>query len=297
MISKTRGSLILILFLIISLTVSFKNVLDDDPKKHKLLSIEEAIKKRIVNVTFKGQDGHRGDCIRIVIKNILKKDTSVCLEAGRRLLSKDTSKQDILIVREQNIQLASGETKEISAFGFCCQSNKSSPSQNEIFKVGHMADSPLIKLAQYLNENDFSLSAMQSAVWAISNDHSISSISDRNIHNVKELQKLVASIKGIKMDFPWHSITYKEDTSQLFSGIHDSLYGEFEFYLSNNTVISMIVHNQKGMVMDRIFVRKPVHRGNYVYPIKLDVSLYPKGRYYLRLFDESQKKFEKVFQL
>lgn len=284
-----------VIFLLIIPLFSFRN----DFKGGKPVTFKEAIENKIIQTDVKSSGGHQGFCIEVNVKNTSAYDTTFYFEPGRRLVSLDSTTQDILIVKENLFFLAAGRDTTIRGYGFCCQAHNSSPAQSEIFKIGDLADEKLVKLAQHVNQNDYPDDATQGAVWVLSDNKPLDCISStvENTEKVRKLQKFVATLAGININLAWYSITYKPDTSMLFSGIPDTLSGEVEYQLWNHCEASLVLYNDRGKVLYHFFKHKLVGPDKYVYPVKFCVFNWPKGKYYIRLFADGQMKKENEFVL
>ncbi|MBI5538777.1 MAG: hypothetical protein HY951_01860 [Bacteroidia bacterium] len=286
--------------ILLSVIILFSSLSNDNKVTEKKLGIEDAVNKGLIRATVKGKGGHGGECISLNIINITSVDTTIYVEAGRRLNSVDSTVQDILVVKEIPILVKAGEEKNINIYGFCCQASNHSPSTNEKFDIGHMADSGLVKLAKFLDKNSFEDGIMQNAVWVISDNHPLSSVGSSNSNKRKELKKLhnlLATIKNLPIDFSWYSLTFKPDTARLFSGVPDSLYGDIEYSIWKNSSVSLTLSDSIGHVVKRFFANKPQNPDKYTYEIKTSVFGYPKGKYFVRLFANDQMKLEKKIEL
>jgi len=285
--------------LIISILTALTFLLADNDKP-KPLSIEKAAKEQIVEVNLTGKGGYQEDCISLTIKSLIKKDTLIYIESGRRLLSEDTTLQDILIIHPRKFLLTAGEEKKMSLYGFCSQANHHSPGLDDSFSVGKMADTALVILANYLNKNPFPAQTMQGAIWAISNDHSLNSIHDDNKANWQNLQKLhalVARLKGKNYEMPWYTIRYKEDTARVFSNIPVELTAHINFELWQSSPVALILYTPRGRVLKRLIYDAPYSPGGYEYHFDLNVRKWKKGKYRLSLFVNHQRKWDKFIQL
>lgn len=139
---------------------------------------------------------------------------------------------------------------------------------------------------------------MKHAIWTVSDDKPIQSIHDNtpeNAERVKALQKFVADLKGIEI--PWYTLTYKPDSSRLFSNKPKYLYGTFNYQLRHRCSTSLVLRDSQGRVIKLFFVDKPQNPNKYNYPLELDVSKLPKGNYYLRLYADNQLHSEKIIEL
>lgn len=269
----------------------------DDKKK---LFLNEALEKSMIKADVSGLGGYQGYCIELTATNTSSIDTTFFIEAGRRLDSEDSTVQDILLVKEIPLFVKAGETKTIPVYGFCCQATNSGPSKGEKYRIGDLKNEKLVAIAKFLNEYNYDLSTTQSAVWIVSNGHVLSSITAETPEKRKEirpLQNFLAKLMGLSETFSWYTLSYKEDTTRLFSGNADSLFGDYEFELWNNCIVKLIINDDKNNVIRRLIVDKAYNPGKYSYELKMNVSEWPKGKYYVRLYSDNQRKVERVFEL
>jgi len=269
-----------------------------EPKK--FISIEKAISEHLVEARISGLGGYQGECIELDIKSKCAKDTIIRIEPGRRLVAQDSTLQDILIIKEIQLFLASGERKQVNIFGFCCQATDHAPGHNSVFDVGFMADTSFILLSEFLGKTNLPLGVMQSAVWVLSNNHSLNSIANDNEKDkpaMKELFILLAKIKKINYVFPWYSLKYKQDTTQLFSNRPVKFFGEFEYSISNPSNVDLVIRTSQNQFVKNIFANRPHHPDNYVQRFSFDVADWPKGKYYMILYVDNQQKIKREFEL
>lgn len=270
---------------------------DDEDKK---LLLSEALEKNFVKTEVSGLGGHSGFCVEISATNQSSIDTTFWIEAGRRLESADSTIQDILIVKEVPLYVRAGETKKVPVYGFCCQATNGGPKQGEVFRPGKMADEKLTAIAQFLNQHNYDETVCQSAVWIVSNGHSLASITadtPEKRKEVKPLQTFLAKLMGLSEKHSWYSLSFTPDTTRLFSGHADSLWGDYEFEMWTNGLVRIIINDEKNNVVRRLVIDKPYNPGKYSHEIKLKVTDWPKGKYYVRLYTDNQRKVEREFEL
>lgn len=287
---------ILSVFLFFAFTYISKRRLSEE----KSISIEKALNQGIVSAKFSGAGGYSGELIDLQLKSLISVDTLIKIEAGRRLTSDDTLLQDILIVKELELFLAANEVKKLKLFGFCCQASNGGPKLGSGFKVGFMEDSSFIYLARFLSKSNLPIGVMQSAVWVLSDNHSLSSIHNDNEKDkgkMKELFGLLAALKGLDYKYPWYTLKFKTDTNRVFSGKPNQMFAEIEYNLRNNSTVDLFIKDANGLLVKQLFMNRPHHRGEYSYRFNLDVANWPQGKYYLRLYADNQLKMEKMFEL
>jgi hypothetical protein len=262
----------------------------------KFTPLGEFLHYKKVDTRVKSLGGFQENCIAINIQNLTSDTLFVLLEPGRRLVSKDSLQQDIFIVKENRVSINPFATNKVIGYGFCCRSNKHSPEEDSEFDIGYMAPPEWIQLAELINKNNFPALAVQSAVWALSNDHSISSIYSKDEKSVKLLKETVAKIKGIEI--PWYSITYENDTALVFSNRPKNVFGQFKYYLNKNAIVTVNVKNARGTLMKTILRGLDDGPGSYTCDVDLDVRNWPKGTYYIYVYEDySNLNLKKSFIL
>ena len=278
---------------VLCLLLSFSFNRDATDNK-KYISIQRHVDEGRLKAQITGLGGYQKDCIEFLLENNTPDSLWIQLEPGRRLVSEDTLIQDILIVKEENILLAAHEKKHLKGYGFCCQSSKRSPGNGSKFNTGYMAPAGWIELAKVINANKFPASSVQHAIWVLSNNHPISSIHATNMENIKVLRETVAGIKGIEL--PWYTLTFVKDTAQLFSGRPEMLFGKIDYYIRNNTVVTINIRDKRGRIVKSLTKGKTANPGKYTYDLKLNVKAWPKGEYNLYIYEDfsnlnKRKKF------
>ncbi len=279
-------------------TLIFQGFTKDSPTKSpvKYKPLEEYLKSYKVATMVKSLGGHQKECVSIKFNNLITDTLFISLEPGRRLVSDDTSQQDIFIVKESTLILPPLASGEVNGYGFCCQSNKKSPPGKAVYNIGFMAPHDWVRLAKFINEHDFPASAVQYAVWVISNDHPIGSIYDEGNEDIWMLKEMVANIKGCEI--PWYTVKYEKDTSMLFSGRPEQFNGTIKYYLKNNAVITITLRDDKGMLIKTIVKGSPTGAGYHDYFVDLNVKNWPNGTYHVYVHEDySNLNIKKTFVL
>jgi hypothetical protein len=263
--------------------------------KKEYISVEDAEHTGAIHLKiFSNGMGHCGYCIDMEISNMRHDSGYYHLEAGRRLHPTDSTAQDILVTKGQNIPLAAGEKKHLTIFGFCCQEHHHGPIDKSTYSVGHMADAELVELAQYLNENRYPISSMQFAVWVISDHNLLSSITGSSMDSTTPLRETVAKIAHLENT--WYWITYENDTARLFSGRHSNVSGSLKYYVPSNTIVNISIYDSYGTLV-KTLSNCPANSDSYTYNMSLDVKGWLKGKYYVRVTQDDVKSVEKTFEL
>jgi hypothetical protein len=262
----------LFIFLIFFMQISYAA-----NESNTYISVETLLKENKISLDIAGLGGYSGECIDVKIAGKVQDTLFILIEPGRRFVSNDTTIQDILVLKRYEIVLPPFAGVNISVYGFCCQSSNHSPQQKSLFHVGFMAPETWVELAEFVDKNDFCLSAVQNAVWVLSNDHPVSSIYAKKNDSEYKLKKFVAELK--KVELPWYSLTFKADTARLFSGRPERIFGKINYRLKHNTVISIIVKDENNETVTSLIREIAKGPGDYAYYLDLPVLTWAKGKY------------------
>jgi len=258
--------------------------------KDKYISIEKLNGHKTLKMKLKSKGGHSGYCMNLMIEN---RGTDTCfawVEAGRRLESADTTQQDIFIVKNEYAVIPPKSKSEFSLFGFCCISHNRSPAKGSAFTVGMMEGKDWQTIAQLINGHDFDESAIQAAVWVVSNGHSVSAIGKgQNNKNMLLLQTL-ADIKGITM--PWYNIAYASEPSRVFSNKPKSIQADITYTLAYEGVVSVLVKDAYGIVQKTLLDNVPRNKGPYVYYLDMEIGGWKDGQYELMIVQDGNRILE-----
>ncbi|MCW8897997.1 MAG: hypothetical protein OQJ96_12415 [Flavobacteriales bacterium] len=256
------------------------------------ISIESALKYDLISYEIVNNGSHKGECVTINLQNKTSRALNVTIEPGRNLVSVDTNKQDILIVKEALFALTPMESSTKNLFGFCSQAHKSSPSEGEKYLVGEMKDANIIKLAEHLNKNKYPISAMQYAVWTLTNNRPVASIFHENRDSIIGLQEFL-SYKQNKVT-PWYSIEYMpNDSTGMVSNKAKNIYGTLKADLEKGRVIKVVVYDLYNISQIRKDIKVPEKTKEQ--SIVVDVSELPKGRYRMLFTSLAGRIDEKIF--
>jgi hypothetical protein len=284
--------LLLIALLFISAGKRKENAVNED----NFVSVEKCLKDGDINAQIKGLGGFQEECIAFNLENLTTDTLKIRIEAGRRLTSVDSTLQDIFLVRDENLILFPNGHKTLKGYGFCCQSSNHSPQSNSGFTVGYMAPETWQQVAHFIGQNTFPESAIQAAVWVLSDDHPVSSIWAPDLTDVQSLREMVAEIKGVEV--PWYIVKYENDTSMVFSNRPEWVKGEMNYYVRTNSMVSINVRSSKGMLITTLVKEMSLESGHYTYSLDLNVKGWPRGDYECTVYENfSNVLLKKKFKI
>lgn len=253
------------------------------------MSLQQAIDSNLVKVKIKSLGHYQGESTVMEIQNLTKNDLNIKVEAGRKLIAGKEEYQNLLVVRQQEILVKANSKASKNIVGFCCESDDRGPANDLAYSVNKMADSSLVKLANYINTNYSQLSSnsVQQAIWAISNNHGSAAV---GVTNEKEmsLKHLVCNLKGEPL--PWYVI--KQRIHQTPNGVihlvNDSLYGKMAYNNGGWTYSKLNIYDTKDNAV-LISIGGWLKPGsNAVYDVAIPIKHLGKGKYKLTLENDKQ---------
>lgn len=257
------------------------------------ISIKDALDRGMISVAILGLGGHADECLEVNIGNLSGNDLILSIEAGRGMVSEDTTMQDILITKQYDFLLSSSEKAKLKVFGMCMKAHRRSPQKNSRFRVGKMADSLLVQLARFIDKYNYRNGTSQNAVWVLSDGNPMESMhAEGNDPNARKLLELMHKLT--KRPVPWYTLEYEQDTVVLFTGKAKKLHCNYEYYVPNNSMVTVGVYKEDGHLHTILFSQKPHSPGRYDLPLVMDVSKWKKGNYFLKFFVDDQLKEKKL---
>jgi hypothetical protein len=258
------------------------------------INLEEAAKKGLVKLVIKGKGGYTGDVIEMKILNATNQPLSLNINPGLRLDSKEDSQQDILVTKTQEIYLAAKQQRTFDIFGMCCQAHNSSPEKNSVYTLGKTADSNLVKLALFIDKNNYcSNFTAQQAIWTISDNNSIASIVDGEKEDINKLREYVSKITG--RSIPLYNVFYKQENNADLRGEVNKIEGVFSYNLNINNYVTVGIYDNSGKLVQLLFQEKAHETGEYKLYYTFKTRNLPAGTYYAKMtMDGAVMKEEKI---
>lgn len=255
------------------------------------ISVEDAAKRGLIKLVIKGKGGFTGKVIEMKIKNNTPRSLNLKLEAGRRLDSKNNKEQDILVTQAQELFVSANEQKKLEVNGMCCQAGNACPTANADYLVGVMADTNLIKLAEFIDKNNYYENyTAQQAVWCISDNKSLASIYGGDKEIVKNVRSYVSLVTG--KPIPSYNITYRQEHDSISIGRPLKIEGIFDYNLNSTGHITLAIFNSEGKIVQYICKELAHDKGEHKIYYTFRTKDLPEGTYYARMTNNGRMEKE-----
>lgn len=253
----------------------------------KTTNLEEALRQKWVSATIVMQENEatQGRNLRVSLKNLRKEPLTVNIPVGFVFQATDTTVQDFIHLENKDVPLLASGTKSVFIKASCIRASRSSPHNGDAFLATTLASSPLLALTTFaFQQKLYNLDAMQSALWAVSDNHDLTGIYQL------ELAKFVAQL--LNKPLPDYFVAYKnrdiagETAARSLEPM--TIKGVFEYTLPADQQVQLDLVNTEGVsALQKInFVQvisqtKGQHR--FTYTLKLHGV--PRGTYFVKMTD------------
>lgn len=269
-------------------------------KANDTIAINLAVVKGLIQFSATAKGGYTGNVLSVDVKNNSSNSIFISIPAGHIFDSEVETEQDLLVTKNYLVELLPAAKQNIGIFAMCCQARKGGPQLDNKYKVGALSkNSKLVKLANFIEKFKYNeLVAAQHAVWVLSDNHRLETISGEPELQVKNIKYYLTTL-GIKdelgkpIQMPWYEITYQPgDSSSVFSNKATKIIGEFNYYLQNNANVNLGIYTPQGKLVKMFLNSNMQDPGNKSYPFIWKVDGLQAGTYLMRVYSDNQLKKE-----
>jgi hypothetical protein len=144
------------------------------------ISLEVALSKSLLKVVVTKHpsvDENQQRNLHVSLRNLTNAPLNIIIPTGFIFVSADSTVQDFIHLADKVIEIASGKSKATFVTGRCIRANRLSPKDGASYIPNQLATGDLLALTQWAAQHKLAYSdAMQSALWAITDGHSLSGI-------------------------------------------------------------------------------------------------------------------------
>jgi hypothetical protein len=287
------------LILALIFLISFSSFNKDPGKTVIVTSLEDALKAGSAKLNVTGLGNHSGVSLSATLKNNTPKPILIEVPAGLIFNPSDTSMQDILIVKTEQVSIPALASKSINLIGYCCEATNRSPEKGVSFKIAAKKNVKLQELAKFINSNPFEEDDIQAAVWCVSDGKSVSEIYNLDRNKVEPLRNEVCRITGQKNEWFSKEVNYLVD-SQGYINPEPVLVSGL-IHLENvkpGSKLKQEVCKANGEVIWKPAKESDLGRGGKItYNFNLKVTGWEKGKYYVKATIDGREVMKKEFEI
>jgi len=263
------------------LFINVFNVFSED-----YITLTEAIDNNKVkcNLTVNENGTHYTIQFIMSIENLTKKELKIKIEPGQLFTAEDDPYQNFINTKEVKIEIMAKNTKDVEIHAMCIENSDLAPSAGKVYKIGKMAESSLLELAQLIDTKKwYEKSEAQDAVWCVANDKDISEIIGPDESIVTQLQEFVSKAKNVPV--PLKETLNSYTTNYYHTEFTRKVSGYFEYDISKTTNISIAMFDANNILVRQLFYNENQSAGSYKYDYAFDATVYTDKLYYFKLIE------------
>lgn len=276
-----KNLLLILSVIIVSTLSSFSPVI---PVKE--IDLLDAISQKLISVEAISNGKHSGYSVLLTLTNNTNTNLRVHVPGGLNYNPEDNGEQTLIQLHEQFVALKPHESHNGKIAAFCTEASDRCPSENSGMKITKNSNSKLDQLVAYLKTNgSVTKSTYQDAVWAISDDHSISNIVAETPQD-ESFRKKIAEITGQKNTWYTSPQNVRIDNAGNFRQETLRISGMLSFTCPKGTEVHQDIHKGNGDVFfasDKTM--RAAYGGNVKYQFNLAVKGWERGDYYILIHD------------
>jgi hypothetical protein len=205
---------------------------------------------------------------------------------GQIFRAEDSTVQDIVIVKEELIALKANETKELPLYGMCIELSNSGNNSETLFYTDGIADEKLLKLTQEIEKSKNFNTLGQYAVWTLTDEYGLNSISGFDMEEASRLKTFVAGI----LDVPVPKYDPNDYTTNYYNDglIKRAAKSRFKFTFSEDSAVTIAMFDENNIIVRELYNNSNVKAGYHELEFKFDVEVYQNQAYYIRMIVDGE---------
>ena len=277
----------LLAFFFLSIAFTIKTFL---PQK---LALTDAIKSKTVTAQVLSNGKYSGNSVNMTLINLTNLPIQILVPAGTKYNTEDPGEQTLIQMEDHLIVINAKGSYTGKLAAFCSEATDRCPTENNEMKITVNTDPRFNKLFAYIKDKSIDKSTFQDAVWAISDNRSVSNIVAEN-KTAEDFRVYVAVITGQKNTWFTSPQQVQVDDAGNFNYETVIISGKLEFDCTKGKNVHQDIHKENGEVRFKSDKTMTAQTGHITYTFKLSVKGWEKGNYYVNIHDGTNKlaKFE-----
>ncbi len=240
------------------------------------MPLEEALDRGLLKVSVTATDDAAA-AVHAQVRNISGAAVHTAIPAGWVFTSMDEGIQDLIVVRDELIDLAAGATRTVACRAFCTQGPLRGPGDGDPYRAGGRGAPGLVAVARAIAAGVYEDDVAQSAVWVMSDGYSIAGMGAMDSSTTDTLRMVVSRLSG--QPPPRYAMRFRQEHGRMCTGEAESVQRAFEIDVPGGAVMNAVVLNAQGRVMHVLYRHHVLEPGRHPLRFEVPVLGWPPGRY------------------
>lgn len=257
---------------------------------NKRVYLLEAVEKQLVHYEVtrtRKPFNHKG--LKIAITNTGKEALVIKIDPALIFAPEDTTYQDLMLPGNDMLYVGPGRTNSIEVQTYCAKSAARSPGHELKFRFKLQGDSSIIKTLDYMRQIGVNTELAQKTVWFLTDAHKdLSNVYDgaqqeQSLKMIQFLSKMYAiEIPGYRTERTINTTAGAMARSETILKLHVRL----EWDQHAPETLSLSIFNENNQKVASYFEDMAVRKGRAEITASFETASYPKGDYYVRVYND-----------
>lgn len=250
----------------------------------KSFTLIEAINAKTITATITSSGKYSGNCVNIELTNNTNSPLKIIAEGGTKFHPEDEGEQTLIQIEENVIALKPRASYSGKLAAFCTEASDRCPSESSTMTLSKNTNTKFSKLITYLKGKRIPKTTYQDAVWAISDNKSISNISNENAE-ANNFRTYMAELTGQKNTWFSSPQNVQVDSQGNFNYETVNINGELEFDCTRGAKVRQDVMKANGEPMFESEKTMTAQTTHIRYRFRMSVRGWETGDYYIKIHD------------
>ena len=258
------------------------------PSVEPTFDLNAALEKGHVDVAITGnpESSHYLKPIIIELKNLKSDPINVRIPNGLQLHAQDV--QDVIVTKEEMITLAPNEKTSREVYAMCTQQYLSASNSESTFTVGTLASGDLATLAAEIQRSENYSTLGQYAIWAITDEEPLNTISGFDMEEATRLKTYVANLLEVPVP--------EYDPENYLTNYHDdglikrAITSKFKYRSLGGAKISIAMFDDEDRIVRELYNDPFVSGGEHEFEFKFEAEVYRDKAYFIRMIVDDEIK-------
>lgn len=233
-------------------------------------------------------NGYNGRGLKLELTNKGGSALMVTMDQAVILEPDSNGYQPLILAGEEMLVLQPFKSNSVEVQTFCGYSSRRAPYEQLSYTYDHVGSDTLKALLLYIKQNHLFDGLGQSAVWVLTNDHSLNNVYDHSREaQSKKLIAFLASLTGKSL--PTYYISTDNSNTPGETAYNPKplkIYASFEQKITDVKTLTLGVYDSQGILRQPVFQNKTFGKGGHRFKVEFEAKDVPPGKYYIRLMEE-----------
>ncbi len=258
------------------------------PMAETEMTLNAAISSGTIEAEAVSIGRYSGKSVKLAVTNNSNKKLKIVVPAGTTYVPGEDEEQTLIQLKEDFIVLEPNGSKTHMIAAFCTEASDMSPSAGGAFKISKNTNKKLTDAIGYIADKDIDGKSFQDAVWAITDNRSVSHIQPTN-PATQEFRKYVAELTNQKNT--WYTSPQHRVVNEQRRIVSQTIIvrGKVEFPSDGKSIIRQEVIDKDGIVRFEMPPATPRKSQKVTMDFSVRVRGWEPGEYTLRIMKDDEE--------